>query len=240
MLLAVAIRFSCCMPHGDCTSIKKGGAGYIRCGKLEFEGKIWARTFGGTLFTLLISWLTIDGLCCGKRQLLKFGTNCWPSGILVIFGTVVATGSKTLFTWLVLFWKIFWTGGWLIKVACGMGAGDLRCKYCVRDGKGIRMSGFGVELLSVWTSQGAWVQGIIYCGGWIICSRKRNWVAFGARRTELICCRGRYSSRKCSQADLMFHIPWIFKFEVVLVGKKSEVFLIYLKCDRLCWNGLLN
>ena len=169
-----------------------------------------------------------------KTPITHTWQNFWPRRILVILETTVAAGRTTLFTWLLLlFWKMLWTGGWLIKVGCGMGAGDVRCKFCVRDGKGIRMSGFGFELLSVWTSRGAWVQGIIYCGVWMICSRKRNWVAFGARRTELICCRGRYGSPKCSQADLMFHISWIFKFEVLLVEKKRQncFDLVSLSCS---------
>ena len=33
--------------------------------KLVTDG---ACTFGGRLFTVVVSWLTIDGLCCGNRQ----------------------------------------------------------------------------------------------------------------------------------------------------------------------------
>ena len=31
--------------------------------------------FGGKLLTIELPWLPIGGLCCGKRQLLIFGTN---------------------------------------------------------------------------------------------------------------------------------------------------------------------
>ena len=45
------------------------------------------------------------------------------------------------------------------------GSSEVRCENWVRNGKVIRMSGFGVVLLSVWTWWGAWVQGNVYCGG---------------------------------------------------------------------------
>ena len=51
---------------------------------------------------------------------------------------------------------------------------EVRCKDWVRNGKAIRTSGFGVVLLSVWTWWGAWVQGNVYCGGSMICCRKRR------------------------------------------------------------------
>ena len=38
----------------------------------------------------------------------------------------------------------------------------------------IRTSGFGVVLLSVLTWWVAWVQVNVYCGGWMICCRKRR------------------------------------------------------------------
>ena len=49
---------------------------------------------------------------------------------------------------------------------------EVRCENWVQNEKVIRMSGFGVVQLSVWTWRGAWVQGNVYCGGWI-CFRKR-------------------------------------------------------------------
>ena len=54
------------------------------------------------------------------------------------------------------------------------GSSEVRCENWVRNGKGIRMSGFVVVLLSVWTWWGAWVQGIVYCGCWLICCRKKR------------------------------------------------------------------
>ena len=54
------------------------------------------------------------------------------------------------------------------------GSSEVRCEDWVRNGKVIRMSGFGVVLLSVWSWWGAWVQGNVYCGGWMICCRKRR------------------------------------------------------------------
>ena len=67
-LLVVAIGFSCCAPDGGCISVKRGEFEYIRCGILVLEGAIWFCIFGGRLFTAVVSWLTIDGLCCGNRQ----------------------------------------------------------------------------------------------------------------------------------------------------------------------------
>ena len=51
---------------------------------------------------------------------------------------------------------------------------EVRCENCVWGGKVIRMSWFGVVLLSVWTCWSAWVQGNVYCGGWTICCRKKR------------------------------------------------------------------
>ena len=54
------------------------------------------------------------------------------------------------------------------------GSSEVRCEDWVRNGRVIRMSGSGVVLLSVWTWCGAWVQRNVYCGGWMICCRKRR------------------------------------------------------------------
>ena len=51
---------------------------------------------------------------------------------------------------------------------------EVRCENWVQNGKVIRLSGFGVVLLSVWTWWGAWVQGNVYCRGWMICCRRRR------------------------------------------------------------------
>ena len=54
------------------------------------------------------------------------------------------------------------------------GSSEVRCDNWVWNGKVIRMSGFGVVLLSVWTWWGTSVPGNVYCGGWVICCRKRR------------------------------------------------------------------
>ena len=54
------------------------------------------------------------------------------------------------------------------------GSSEVRCENWVRKEKVIRMSGFALVLLSVWTWWGAWVQGNVYCGGWRIFRRKRR------------------------------------------------------------------
>ena len=54
------------------------------------------------------------------------------------------------------------------------GSSEVRCEEWVRNGKDVRMSRFGVVLLNVWTWWGAWVQGNVYCGGWMIFCRKRR------------------------------------------------------------------
>ena len=54
------------------------------------------------------------------------------------------------------------------------GSNEVRCEDWVRNGGVIRTSGLGVVLLSVWTWWGAWVQGNVYYGGWMICCRKRR------------------------------------------------------------------
>ena len=54
ILLVVAIGFSCCVPDGDCISIKRGEFEYI-CGKFVTDGAMCACTFGATLLTVVIS-----------------------------------------------------------------------------------------------------------------------------------------------------------------------------------------
>ena len=54
------------------------------------------------------------------------------------------------------------------------GSSEVRCEDWFRNGKDVRMSRFGVVLLNVRTWWGAWVQGNVYCGGWMICCRKRR------------------------------------------------------------------
>ena len=54
------------------------------------------------------------------------------------------------------------------------GSSEIRCEDWVRNGKVFSMSGFGVVLLIVWTCWGAWVQGNVYYGSWMICCRERR------------------------------------------------------------------
>ena len=68
IFLVVAIEFSCCVPDNDCISIKRGECEYNCCGKFVTDGAMCGCTFGATLFTVVMSWLTNDGLCCEKRQ----------------------------------------------------------------------------------------------------------------------------------------------------------------------------
>ena len=171
-LLVVAIGFSYCAPDGGCISIKRGEFEYTRLGILVLEGAIWLCIFGGRLFTVVVSWLTIDGLCCGNRQWLIFGTNFWSRGIVGIFGTGGTTERTTLCTRLSFFLKSFVDERLITQRGVWDGSSDVRCKDWVRNGKVVRMSGFGVVLLSVWTWWGAWVRGSVYCWGWMICCRK--------------------------------------------------------------------
>ena len=65
--------------------------------------------------------------------------------------------------------------GWLIdQRGVRNGSSEVRYENWVRNGKVIRTSGFGVVLLSVLTWWGAWVQGNVYCGGWMICWKRRK------------------------------------------------------------------
>ena len=116
---------------------KGGQIEYICCRKFVTDGAMCVCTFGEKLFTVVMSWLKKDGLCCGKRQWLIFGTKCWPRGILGIFGTGEATELTKLCTWLVLFWKVLWTGSWLIKGACDIGAVRLGAKTWFRIGRSL-------------------------------------------------------------------------------------------------------
>ena len=70
------------------------------------------------------------------------------------------------------------------------GSSEVRCKDWDRNGKDVRMSGFGVVLLNVWTWWGAWVQGNVYCGGWMICGQKRRTSGVWCSGDKIICCRG--------------------------------------------------
>ena len=148
-----------------------------------------ACTFGATLFTVLTFWLTIDGLCCGNRQWLIFGTKFWPRGILGIFGKWGATERTTLCTRLLLFWKILLTRGWLVKGACEMGAVRLGAKTGFGMGRSLGWAG---SVLCCWVfglggalgCKGTFITGT----GWFVVGK--GWrVAFGARGTQLICCR---------------------------------------------------
>ena len=67
-LLVVAVGLICCAPDGIRISIKRDEFEYICCGKIVTDGAMCACSFGATLLTVVMSWLTNDGLCCGKRQ----------------------------------------------------------------------------------------------------------------------------------------------------------------------------
>ena len=100
------------------------------------------------------------------------------------------------------------------------GSSEVRCEDWVRNGKVIRMSGFRGVLLCVWTWWGAWVQGNVYCGGWMVCCRKKEeeWRLVLGEQNQFVV-GSIYAGRDCSWADLMFPVPWILKFEVVCVKK---------------------
>ena len=74
------------------------------------------------------------------------------------------------------------------------GSSEFKCENWVRNGKVIRISGFKVVLLSVWTwSADAWVQGNIYCRGWIIRFRKRRKRGVWGLRNKTILLSGAYT-----------------------------------------------
>ena len=73
------------------------------------------------------------------------------------------------------------------------GSSEVRCEDWVRNGKVIRMSGFGVVLLSVWTWWGAGVQGNVYYGGWMICCRKSRNSGVWCSGDKIILLSGAYS-----------------------------------------------
>ena len=69
------------------------------------------------------------------------------------------------------------------------GSSEVRREDWVRNRKVIGMGGFGVVLLSAWTWWGAWVQGNVYCGGRMICCRKRRKSGVWCSGEKLICRR---------------------------------------------------
>ena len=73
------------------------------------------------------------------------------------------------------------------------GSSEVRCEDWVRNRKDVRMSGFGVVLLNVWTWWGAWVQGNVDCGGWMICCRKRRKRGVWCSRDKINLLSGAYT-----------------------------------------------
>ena len=61
----------------------------------------------------------------------------------------------------------------MIKGACGMGAVRLGAHTRFQIGP-IRKNGLEILLLGVWTWRDAGLKLNIYCGGWIMCCRKRR------------------------------------------------------------------
>ena len=116
-----------------------------------------------------MSWLTVDGLCCGNRQLLIFGTkrnigHIWDR-----------SRNRTYnFVYSVIILKSVVDERLINQRGVWDRSSEVRCKNWVRNGKVLRMSEFGVVLLGVWTWWGAWVQGNVYCRGWMIFCRKRR------------------------------------------------------------------
>ena len=124
---------------------------------------------------------------------------------------------------------MLWTGGWLIEGACGMGAVSLGAN-----------TGYGMGRAL------GWVGSVLCCwvlelgGAGLIVFGKGGRVAFGARGTKYFVVGSNFVGPNYSRADLMFQVPWIVKFEIVRWEITRMQFLIYLRCERLSWNGLLN
>ena len=193
-----------------------------------------ACTFGATIFAVVMSWLTNDGLCCGRRQWLILGTKCWPRRILGIFGTGGATERTTLCTWLVLFWKVLWTGGWLIKGACGIRAVRLGAKTEFGKGRSFRWAGSELCCCVFGLSVALWCKGTFIAeAGWFVVG-KRGRVAFGARGTKLICCREHIRWAKFSLNRLVFSGPLDSEIWSCACGKKiGRIILVYLRSNGL-------
>ena len=112
---------------------------------------------------------------------------------------------------------------------------EVRCENWVQNGKVIKMSGFGVVLLSVWTWWGAWVQGNVYCWGWMICCRKRWKSGAWCSGNKINLLSGAYTLGRIILG--LFRVPWILTFEVVLVEKNRTNYFDFI-CGRTgSWMG---
>ena len=68
-----------------------------------FEDTLCVCTFGGTLFTVVMSWLTFDGLCCGKRQDSYLAKSFDREGYLAYLGQEEQKECTILCTRLIIF-----------------------------------------------------------------------------------------------------------------------------------------
>ena len=93
------------------------------------------------------------------------------------------------------------------------GSSDVRYENWVRNGKVIRMSGFGVVLLSVWIWWGAWVQGNVYYGSWMICCRERRKSGVWCSGDTINLLSGAYSLGQIILQRTEFQVPWIVRVE---------------------------
>ena len=118
---------------------------------------------------------------------------------------------------------------------------EVRCKNWVQKRKVIRMSGFGVLLLSVWTWRDAWVQGNVYCGAGFVFG-KGGRLAFGARGTKLVCCRGHIRWAELFSSRLDISSPLACENWMCALGKNSDA-LFWFTCGANgcggtgCWMG---
>ena len=121
------------------------------------EVAICTCTFEGTLLTVVVSWLTIDGCVLRKTRM----THIWQKVLVKRdIGNIWDKRSNGTYDFVYSVSIIFKSavderlidqgGAW-------NGSTEVKCKY-------FRMSGFGIVLLSLWTCWGAWVQRNIFCG----------------------------------------------------------------------------
>ena len=180
-----------------------------------------------------MSWLTIDGLCCGKRQWLIFGTKCLPRGILGHIWDRISNGTYD-FVYLVIIILKRVVDERLINQRCVWdGSSGVRCENWVRNEKVIGMSEFGVVLLNVWTWWGAWGQGSVYCGGWMICFRKSRKSGVWCSGDKINLLSGAYMLGRIVLRQIWcFRSPGMWNLKLCVCKKHGCIVLIYL-CVRL-------
>ena len=151
------------------------------------EGAIWVCTFGGRLFTVVVSWLTIDVLwkppmthirhkVLGKRDI----GHIWDRRSNRTYNFVYSV---------IPILKIVVDERLVNQRGLWDGSSEVSCENWAWNGTVIRMSGFGVVLLCFWTWWGAWVQGNVYYGSWMTCCRERRKSGVRCSGAQLICCR---------------------------------------------------